>query len=317
MEKGRLKIKENQPYFLGISKVYGNLRINDKLLSQEMIKLNLADNSNEQILHAYLTVIKNLKTIIDEDVMTSVTNKTHFLGYFPGEKMKMPMEVGTKIPEADPLTQTILTNQTISSIVPKEVYGFPFKAVTYPITNLEGEVIGAVGYAKSLETSERLQDTANTFFVSMEQISAAIENIASSAQELVTGAQTMASSSQEVNIKSEEMEEVVQYIDSVANDTKLLGLNASIEAARAGDAGRGFGVVAQEIRTMAVSSASSAKDIRKIIGGIRGLISTMSVELGKFGNNTQEVSAAIEEIGASIEELTRNAAQLQEMAKKI
>lgn len=279
--------------------------------------MNTQEEMDEQILNAYLVVIKNLKDIIDEDVMTSVTNRTHFIGYFPGEKMKIDLEVGTEIPKNDPITKTILTNEIISQTVPKELYGFPFKGVTYPIRNLNSEVIGAVGYAKSLENSEKLQDTADNLVSSMEQISAAIENIASSAQGLADGGRSVSNSSQEVQRKAEEMEEVVQYIDSVASDTKLLGLNASIEAARAGEAGRGFGVVAQEIRTMAVSSATSAKDIRKIIGAIRGDISKITGELGKFGKNTEEVSASLEEISASIESLTQNAIQLHEMAKKL
>ncbi|KUO75212.1 MAG: hypothetical protein APF81_16315 [Desulfosporosinus sp. BRH_c37] len=282
-----------------------------------MIKLNNQEEIDAQILNAYLVVFKNLKDILNEDVMTSVTNRTHFIGYFPGDKLKIDLEVGTEIPQNDPLAKTILINEIIAAIVPKEVYGFPFKGVTYPIRNLNGKVIGAVGYAKSLENSEKLQNTTHALVSSIEQISAAIENIAASAQGVADGGQSVSNSSQEVQSKAEEMEEVVQYIDSVASATKLLGLNASIEAARAGEIGRGFGVVAQEIRSMAVSSATSAKDIRKIIGGIRGLISKMTKELGRLGNSTQEVSASIQEISASIESLTQNAIQLQEMAKII
>lgn len=236
-----------------------------------------------------------------------------------GSTISLPIKNGDAIVSGSAANETILKVEKVTRKIGAEVMGIEYYAISYPII-INGEVIGGIATTVSSELfglSEKLQDTAQILVASMEQISAAIENIASSAQVLAQGGKSVADSSQEVHSKAEEMEEVVQYIDSVASDTKLLGLNASIEAARAGETGRGFGVVAQEIRSMAVSSATSAKDIRKIIGGIRGLILNMTEELGKFENNTQEVSASIEEISSSIESLTQNAIQLQEMAKNL
>lgn len=236
-----------------------------------------------------------------------------------GSTISLPLKNGDTFVQGSATYETVQKKEKVTRTVGAEVFGVEYYCVCYPII-VDNEIIGGIVVAETTEIlgiSEKLQDTSHILVSSLEQISAAIENIASSAQELADGGQSVSNSSQEVQNKAEEMEEVVQYIDSVASDTKLLGLNASIEAARAGETGRGFGVVAQEIRSMAVSSATSAKDIRKIIGGIRGLISKMSEELGKFGHSTQEVSASIQEISASIESLTENAIQLQEMSTKL
>lgn len=72
-----------------------------------------------------------------------------------------------------------------------------------------------------------------------------------------------------LNESSESIEEIIGVINSIASRTSLLSLNASIEAARAGDAGRGFSVVADEIRKLAEQSMDSVHNIQAIVDNIR------------------------------------------------
>jgi len=236
-----------------------------------------------------------------------------------GSVIVLPLKAGDPIPPTTTSYQCLQTGEKVQKQVGPESLGVAYTGVAYPIRE-NGVIIGGIATTGSNEREyalEKLPFLSKELSVSLEQVAAAIENIAASAQSLADGGQALTVQAQEVNEKALQMEEVVEYINSVASDTKVLGLNASIEASRAGDVGRGFAVVASEIRAMAISSATSAKDIRKIIGGIQGLVGKMTMELEKVGGNTQEVSAAVEEIGATVESLSDSARALSDLASKI
>lgn len=92
---------------------------------------------------------------------------------------------------------------------------------------------------------------------------------ASAIQNLARTLESAAESVQQVSTDSESIEKIIEVITSIAEQTNLLALNAAIEAARAGEHGRGFAVVADEVRSLATRTQDSTREIRGMIGKLQ------------------------------------------------
>ncbi|UTW69580.1 hypothetical protein KHA80_23095 [Anaerobacillus sp. HL2] len=88
-------------------------------------------------------------------------------------------------------------------------------------------------------------------------------------RETVSGMRDINKRITELSSKSVQIGEIIEVIDDIAEQTNLLALNAAIEAARAGEAGKGFAVVADEVRKLAERSGKATKEISELINSIQ------------------------------------------------
>ncbi len=270
---------------------------------------------NENILEPYLQVIPLLKDILQEDILVSVTDTTTFLYNRPGDTLDLKIQAGSKVPVDDLLYKTIKDGKPYRAIVPKEIFGVPFKGTTYPIKDSNGNVVGAIGVGVSLEEKYKIEESADTLFSSLEETYAGIGEISSGLEKMLNMIGTMAESTKQAERQITDSNVIISMIQNIASQSNLLGLNAAIEAARAGEQGRGFTVVASEMRKLAQLSRESAQRVSTQLSEMSKNIKDIFEIVNQVQSVSEGQAAATEEISAALEEITASAQIMADIAK--
>jgi methyl-accepting chemotaxis protein len=117
--------------------------------------------------------------------------------------------------------------------------------------------------------------------------------------------------------QSNQISSVVQVIKDVADQTNLLALNAAIEAARAGEQGRGFAVVADEVRNLAKRTTKATEEISQMISAIQDCTQTAIAEMGGAVSTADEGSIVAAKAGDSIDQIKAGSSQVVNVVNDI
>ncbi|MFB5285094.1 methyl-accepting chemotaxis protein [Peribacillus sp. Hz7] len=250
-----------------------------------------------------------------EDACLLLINHEKVLCYLPGTSIDLNIQVGAPIStlQGTVTLQALQSGQFEQEEKDSRKFGVPYISTASPIKE-NGRVIGALSSIVSNRRIDMLRSEAEELTAISQELAATTEHMASVSNVIAKDLQELADESSLLKNEIRTIEHVLSKIKDTAIKSRILGLNASIEAARSGEHGRGFMVVANEIKKMADSSKDAVEgfepQLKEMMKNMEKAIETIQ----QISAHSEEQSVIVEEFHQSFDHIVHTASELSKNA---
>ena len=275
------------------------------------------ENEKHYIIKSFEDILDQFPLFFEDEISFTLTDRERYVKFVESKNMTAYSTVGAVIAKGEALREVMETGKIKIFNVDAYNGGISLRIVAIPIKDNNGNIVGAVSYGRNLETSVKisklsmdLAKVTESILKVANEIDGDIKNIKETNNKVV----------EEVSVTSKQCDntdKIISFINNVAKQTNLLGLNAAIEASRAGELGRGFSVVASEIRKLSISSTTSITQINEILGSIKDSVKRVENNIEISMNSSQKQEMALLQIVQAIKELNNSAEVLSQLAVKL
>lgn len=271
------------------------------------------------IIQALIESMPYFRLAIRQDVTLSLIDREKYLYFSSGESLKeLKFKTGDPLPEANRNFADLQNGTTTTySHFPKEVFGIPFDVAFIPVKNVANEIVAVFTLVYSMEDQDKLQQLMNIVEGLTSQLVDSVQHVAAHSEELSATSEEMLDNTKKAVQTSGGVTQVAGFIREISEQTNLLGLNAAIEAARVGDAGAGFGVVAKEIRKLSVDTKNATNEIEKSLLTVRQSIQLLDNDLGEITASSQEQAELVSEFMETINHLNATTKELKKFMQQL
>lgn len=272
-------------------------------------------NQKALTLDEYVRLAPCISDLLNVGVFLSDREKIVY--YKPSKTFDLKMEIGLPVKPGMASFQAMQERSRVVMRKDNSYSGKPFVTTVIPIMDDQDNVLGTIAITETVERQDTLKAMSVKLSMDINALASTTEEISAQTEEISAVSVRMLNSFQESQIRVAETDQVLAMVKTIANQTNLLGLNAAIEAARVGELGRGFGVVADEIRKLAATSTESIRKIDAIISDVQNDSYRAVCQMNDVRDMVSQIAAAATHIAAAIQETGLLAQQLDKMAEDL
>ncbi|ATP42173.1 chemotaxis protein [Solibacillus sp. R5-41] len=264
-----------------------------------------------QKLKVIVESIEFYQSTYPEDACILIFDTEKVVGYKRGKTVDLKITLGETVEQHRNTTsvRAMKSGRFLREERSEEAFGFPYIASSVPVYD-NGVIVGVVTGVISNSRVSDMRIVANELSGSVQEMSATTEQLALASTDVSKRLVELSKYAEQMNDNIQQINSIVGAVKDIAMHSKILGLNASIEAARSGVHGRGFAVVANEIQKMAQNSTNSANSIAHQL-----LTITDSIE--HINAYTKQIASFTEEYTASMHEMSEGYVSINQIGQKL
>lgn len=270
----------------------------------ENVPVILPDSPEQYSVLDYVTVAAfSFHQLFNQKCVVAVADSEKYRVYLPGRNIDHKLKAGDRLIDGSVMYNAIKSQSRVSVRKDSSLFGFPYIGTAYPVFDSQKQVVGGIIYCENIQLMEDLTNAAENLSALTSQVVKMVESLESSTNNLDNIGSVLKLQSQESMDMIKSTDSLLQLIVGIARQTNVLGINASIEASRAGKLGAGFNVVASEIRNLSDESMQSVKTIGETLKEIRDSAAEVQNKVEGISDAVQQQSGIVQELAAVMQHL--------------
>jgi hypothetical protein len=258
---------------------------------------------------AYQLIVPEIQQFFNDDVAVTLFDLEKIVAYYPGKTIDTRAKLGNPPTPGSNVIEALTTGKRVVRRISKELFGVPFVGIALPILE-NGEIVGCFAVACSVELYDNLFTTGKEILESVVKISSSAQNLSGATEELAATIRSMDNETEHVSVEMGKTNSLTQQIKKISKQSNILGLNAAIEASRAGEHGRGFAIVSEEVRRLASDTDTSTKAIDANVQEVQSSV-------GLLIEAIKQLTVVTENHATDVSEIAQSLARIESMAKRL